>query len=313
MLPDETNGGSWMPGSNVRRVPLDSTAPYLASLAREAAAGGLGAASKLMAYLEPTTHRVLVGLLGARCPELPEAAAQVFVLIIQGFDSVRDHCHPAGLGARAAFRVAGSLRSRIRARTEGASYPARYRSLRSRARERTEAFCRVLDSLPEESAEILLFRVLLGWSLSDIASATGDAPATVRLRLRTAKEAWREHLAKLVELSDWPDLGDLEDPGGSPQIHPEAFLDAVHQGERLAEANQIVEAHRSACPICRLESQLRSDFEWQAVAGSRPWGGRRPPLAHSPLARSPLARQSVALAAAVLSAISGGVAWLSLR
>ena len=54
----------------------------------------------------------------------------------------------------------------------------------------------LLARLPEEQAETLALRVVLGWSLDEIASATGAPTNTVRSRMRLAKDALRKSIEK---------------------------------------------------------------------------------------------------------------------
>ena len=52
----------------------------------------------------------------------------------------------------------------------------------------------LLDDLPEEQSEALALRFMLGWSLLEIAEASGAPVNTVRSRLRLAKEALRRRV-----------------------------------------------------------------------------------------------------------------------
>jgi RNA polymerase sigma-70 factor (ECF subfamily) len=61
---------------------------------------------------------------------------------------------------------------------------------------------RLLDDLADEQAEALALRVVLGWSLDEIAAATGAPVNTVRSRLRLAKEALRRRIADTPGLAD---------------------------------------------------------------------------------------------------------------
>jgi RNA polymerase sigma-70 factor (ECF subfamily) len=60
----------------------------------------------------------------------------------------------------------------------------------------------LLDELPEEQAETLALRVMLGWSLKEIAASTGAPLNTVRSRLRLAKEAIRRRIADNPALAE---------------------------------------------------------------------------------------------------------------
>jgi RNA polymerase sigma-70 factor (ECF subfamily) len=61
----------------------------------------------------------------------------------------------------------------------------------------------LLDQLPEEQAETFALRVAMGFSLPEVAAATGAPLNTVRSRIRLAKEALRRRIdadPRLLEL-----------------------------------------------------------------------------------------------------------------
>jgi DNA-directed RNA polymerase specialized sigma24 family protein len=60
----------------------------------------------------------------------------------------------------------------------------------------------LLDDLPEEQAEALALRFMLGWSLIEISEASGAPVNTVRSRLRLAKEALRRRVEADAALAD---------------------------------------------------------------------------------------------------------------
>ena len=67
---------------------------------------------------------------------------------------------------------------------------------------RKRALRDLLSDLPEEQADALALRVMLGWSLEDVARATGAPLNTVRSRVRLAKEALRRRIEADPSLSD---------------------------------------------------------------------------------------------------------------
>ena len=65
----------------------------------------------------------------------------------------------------------------------------------------------LLEDLPEEQAEALTLRVVMGWSLEEVARASGAPVNTVRSRVRLAKEALRARIEArpaLAELKGLP-------------------------------------------------------------------------------------------------------------
>jgi RNA polymerase sigma factor (sigma-70 family) len=60
----------------------------------------------------------------------------------------------------------------------------------------------LLEDLPEEQAEALTLRVVMGWSLDEVARASGAPVNTVRSRVRLAKEALRARIAAHPALAE---------------------------------------------------------------------------------------------------------------
>ena len=54
----------------------------------------------------------------------------------------------------------------------------------------------LLDELPEAQADTFALRIALGYSMQEVADATGAPVNTVRSRLRLAKEALRHRIEK---------------------------------------------------------------------------------------------------------------------
>jgi RNA polymerase sigma-70 factor (ECF subfamily) len=67
---------------------------------------------------------------------------------------------------------------------------------------RRELLRELLEDLPEEQAEALALRVVMGWSLEEVAQASGAPVNTVRSRVRLAKEALRQRIEALPGLAE---------------------------------------------------------------------------------------------------------------
>ncbi|HTA21242.1 MAG TPA: sigma factor-like helix-turn-helix DNA-binding protein, partial [Polyangia bacterium] len=67
---------------------------------------------------------------------------------------------------------------------------------------RTAAFRGLLDDLPEEQAETFALRVVLDYSLDQVAAATGAPVNTVRSRVRLAREKLKQRIERDPELWD---------------------------------------------------------------------------------------------------------------
>jgi RNA polymerase sigma factor (sigma-70 family) len=67
---------------------------------------------------------------------------------------------------------------------------------------RRELLRELLEDLPEEQAEALTLRVVMGWSLEEVAQASGAPVNTVRSRVRLAKEALRARIEAQPALAE---------------------------------------------------------------------------------------------------------------
>ncbi len=159
----------------------------------------------------PTLTRVTAGVLGASHPDLDDAVQQSMIALVRALPAFRGDCHPAGYASRITLRVA--LRARRNAKrdagrreamgqlapTDDAVVSAGDASLGSRRR---ELLRELLEDLPEEQAEALTLRVVMGWSLEEVARASGAPVNTVRSRVRLAKEALRARIESVPGLAE---------------------------------------------------------------------------------------------------------------
>ena len=179
-------------------------------LARRGAAGDHGATQSLLALLWPSIARVVAGVLGSWHPDLDDTVQQSMIALAHALPSFRGDCHPAGFGCRIAFRTACRVRRRWKhdhaLRDELADVPEPSELVESpgelaEAEQRRRILRDLLASLPEEQAETLALRVVMGWSLEEVARATGVPLNTVRSRVRLAKEALRRRIEAMPELA----------------------------------------------------------------------------------------------------------------
>lgn len=201
-----------------KTAPKPTLAPGLPSneerardLANRAAAGDLAATQEFLAYVWPTLTRVAAGVLGARHAELDDAVQQSMIALVRALPAFRGECHPAGYASRITLRVALRVRRNlkrdsVRREELGQFGPAddlepdaNDDALGSRRR---ELLRELLEDLPEEQAEALTLRVVMGWSLEEVAQASGAPVNTVRSRVRLAKEALRARIEAKPELAE---------------------------------------------------------------------------------------------------------------
>ena len=196
---------------NHPRSASQEDAAELTALARLAGSGDPAATRRFLDRVWPTMARVVNGVLGAAHPEVDDVIQQSLIAVLQALSAFRGECHPAGYASRIALHVA------LRARRNAALRRARNQTLAQisaadpdvhwpgcdvSAERRKRALRDLLTDLPEEQADALALRVMLGWSLEDVAQATGAPLNTVRSRVRLAKEALRRRIDADSSLAD---------------------------------------------------------------------------------------------------------------
>jgi RNA polymerase sigma-70 factor (ECF subfamily) len=190
---------------------LPSNEERARDLATRAAAGDLAATQDFLAYVWPTLTRVAAGVLGARHADLDDAVQQSMIALVRALPAFRGECHPAGYASRITLRVAlrvrkNSKRDANRRETwvmlEGDGENAPAPSVQALSARRRDLLRELLEELPEEQAEALTLRVVMGWSLEEVAKASGAPVNTVRSRVRLAKEALRARIEAQPALAE---------------------------------------------------------------------------------------------------------------
>ena len=183
----------------------------LLALAREAAAGDLTATARVLEAVAPRVASTVGAVMGRGHPDLDDVIQLSLIALLQALPSFRGECQPASYASRIAVRTAVRARQKVRrqqawqeptADLERASDEGRSPGDELRARQRQAIVRGLLEELPEEQAESLALRVVLGWSLDDVASATGAPLNTVRSRIRLAKEALRRKIEGVPGLAE---------------------------------------------------------------------------------------------------------------
>jgi RNA polymerase sigma-70 factor (ECF subfamily) len=179
-------------------------------IARLAAEGDTSATARLLRIVAPDMLKVVRGVMGPYSQDVDDAVQQALVALIQALPAFRGECAPAGYACRIAFRTALGMRKRSQARrarydatTDTDSLPdSDSPNALTDARRRTELVRSLLDEIPAEQAEALAMRTMLGWSIEEIAAASGAPINTVRSRLRLAKDALRRNIEADASLAD---------------------------------------------------------------------------------------------------------------
>lgn len=190
-----TDGGEGAPRTIADPATLDAIL-----LARQAASGDAAATSRLLRGLASRVVRVVRAVLGGGHPDVDDVAQQALIGFIQALPAFRGDCDPSRYATTIAVRTAIAARRRVRVEHSRRDAAADADSLASSscepgeelaAQRRKEILRELLAELPAEQAEALAMRVVLGWSLEEIAMQSGAPLNTVRSRLRLAKESLR--------------------------------------------------------------------------------------------------------------------------
>ncbi len=186
----------------VEPLPVPEVSPILV-LARAAAGGDAQATASLLKTLAPRMVRTVHVLMGSSHADVDDVVQQSLIALIQALAAFRGECSPAHYASRIAVRTAMAARRRTRTRegrhdasvdTDALAISDDSPSDQAFAERRKRVVRELLDELPPEQAEAMALRIALGWSLGEVAEATGAPLNTVRSRLRLAKQALRKRI-----------------------------------------------------------------------------------------------------------------------
>lgn len=175
----------------------------LFDLAERAATGNMEATAQLLKALAPAMVRAARALMGATHADVDDVVQQSLIGLVQALPAFRGDCSPAHYATRIVARIAVAARQRAKMRgdrndesVELTALPGHTPTLPDHvAAERRRLLVRgLLEQLPQEQAETLAMRVALGFTLGEVAAATGVPLNTVRSRIRLAKEALRRRI-----------------------------------------------------------------------------------------------------------------------
>ncbi len=188
---------------------LASEASPVKDLALRAAAGDAGATGALLRSIRPGVVAVVRRVIGGSAPaDVDDAVQHALIALIQALPAYRGDAEPGAYAKAIAVRAALTVRRRSSSasrRTDDydlTSLPSAQPSPSddAKAQQRRALLRQLLDEIPAEQAEALAMRVVLGWSLEEIAASAGVPLNTVRSRTRLAKEALRRKIEAAPEL-----------------------------------------------------------------------------------------------------------------
>jgi RNA polymerase sigma-70 factor, ECF subfamily len=178
----------------------------LIALAHRARDRDTEATRSLLREIAPAVRRTCKGVLGAEHADLEDTIQESLVAFVQALPSYRFDGDITHYAVRIAFRATlhtkkRSLRWRDRFRLTGTiedttDYASSSPSEEAMLTQRRKALERVLGKLPREQAEALTLRIMLDFSMNEIASICDVPLNTVKTRLRLGKDALRRHMER---------------------------------------------------------------------------------------------------------------------
>ena len=199
------------------RGPKDPPPSDPLVLLPKACAGDAAAVNELLAHCLPPMLRVVRQVLGREHDDVEDVLQEAAFGFMEALPSFRAECTLGHFARRVALLTALNARRRfqLRERLTPSTVPADLEVL-GRAelspthgleQRRRHAVLSLLNELPQAQAEALAMHCILGFTVGEIAEATGVVPNTVRSRLVSAKQSLRAVLADDAELEaqlrDW--------------------------------------------------------------------------------------------------------------
>jgi len=179
----------------------------LATVARAAAEGDPRATRTFLLTVTPHLLRVVRRVLGANHPDVDDTAQESAFALMDALPRHRGECTVLHFACRVALLTAMNVRRREATRKrrsirqdeldvellESAMHGPDEEIL---ARARAMVVRDLLDLLPAEQAEVLAMHCVLGYTVKEIADTSRAPVETVRSRLRLAKGALRDRIAR---------------------------------------------------------------------------------------------------------------------
>ncbi len=171
-------------------------------LVDRATRGDTAAIGQLLKQLAPGMIRAARSLMGTTHADVDDVVQQSLIALVQALPAFRGECSPSHFASRIVTRTALAARRRTAIRGErqdDAIEPAGFGVAPSQdeaieAERRRHAVRSLMETLPEEQAETLALRVVLGFSLEEVAETTGVPLNTVRSRVRLAKASLKKRI-----------------------------------------------------------------------------------------------------------------------
>jgi RNA polymerase sigma factor (sigma-70 family) len=184
--------------------PLVSSGTPASTLVQEAVRQEPAALREVLEQVSPTLLRVVRRILGAQHPAVEDVLQESLVAFVKALGAYRAESSLRTYGSRIAVRTALAYSRQARERRAwDAEHERAEQSLvptssspeeAAQAERRRQALRTLLRELPEEQAETFALRIVLGYSIEEVADATGVPANTVRSRMRRAREVLKARL-----------------------------------------------------------------------------------------------------------------------
>jgi len=158
----------------------------------------------ILEQVSPSLLRAVRRILGAQHPAVEDVLQESLVAFVKALAAYRGESSLRTYGSRIAVRTALAYSRQARERRAwDAEHERAEQSLippssspedAAQAERRRHALRGMLRELPEEQAETFALRIVLGYSIEEVAAATGVQANTVRSRMRRAREVLKARL-----------------------------------------------------------------------------------------------------------------------
>jgi RNA polymerase sigma-70 factor (ECF subfamily) len=173
-------------------------------VAREAAKGSSSAVRTLVMHIGPAILMTVRKILGSTHPDVDDVAQDAVIALLdalgtfRGESSVMTFAHRVALLTALAARRKNATRQKylnvVALEQPSESHQSSPQSLLL-AKRRREVLLRLLDDLPDTTAEALALHFVLGMTVEEIAAVAHAPENTIWSRLRLGKQALRKRLS----------------------------------------------------------------------------------------------------------------------
>jgi RNA polymerase sigma-70 factor (ECF subfamily) len=169
----------------------------------EAKAGHPEGLRRFLVAVAPWVRRTCNGVLGAGHPDLDDTMQECLFAAVKALDKYRFDGDIRHYVTKIALRIAIAAKRSSVARWRNhdllqsePTLEAPTSASREWSADEVNLVRRILDRLSGVQSEAVLMRIVLGYSVEEIAAATGVSPNTVKTRLRLGKDALRRDARK---------------------------------------------------------------------------------------------------------------------